>query len=95
MKRPPKLADAEVEFALAGIKGWTRDGGVITKTFTFAKFLDGISWVDKVAVAAERFDHHPDLDIRYRKITATLSTHSAGGLTALDFELAKEMDALM
>ena len=93
--RPSKLGDAEVEYALSALKDWTRAGNAITKTFAFAKFLDGIAWVDKVALAAERLDHHPDLDIRYNKVTATLSTHSAGGLTKSDFGLAKEMDALV
>lgn len=79
---------------MAATKGWTRDGNKITKTFAFAKFLDGIAWVGKVSEAAERLNHHPDLDIRYSKITATLSTHDVGGLTRLDFELATEMDAL-
>lgn len=92
--RPEKLGDAEVEYALSGLKSWTRNGNAISKTFAFAGFLDGIAWVNKVAAAAERLDHHPDLDIRYNKITATLATHSAGGLTKLDFELAREMDAL-
>ncbi len=92
--RPQKLGDGEVEYSLAAIKGWTRTGNAIAKTFVFEKFLDGIAWVGKVAAAAERLDHHPDLDIRYTKVTATLSTHSAGGLTRLDFDLAKEMDAL-
>ncbi len=94
MTRPAKLGDAEIEYALAGIKGWTRAAGAITKTFAFATFMDGIAWVGKVAAAAERLDHHPDLDIRYTKITATLSTHAAGGLTTLDFDLAREMDSL-
>lgn len=92
--RPAKLDDAEVESALVNLKGWTRSADAITKTFKFARFLDGIAWVDRVAQIAERIDHHPALDIRYTKITATLSTHSEGGLTRLDFDLAKEMDAL-
>ena len=92
--RPQKLGDGEVEYSLAAIKGWTRTGNAITKTFAFDKFLDGIAWVGKVAQIAERLDHHPDLDIRYTKVVATLATHSAGGLTKLDFELAKEMDSL-
>lgn len=94
MTRPDRLSEAEVEYALGGISGWARAGGTITKTFTFPAFLDGIRWVQQVAAAAEQLDHHPDLDIRYTKITATLSTHSAGGLTRLDFDLAKAMDAL-
>ena len=92
--RPARLGEAEVEYALANLRGWTRSGSAITKTFAFPKFLDGIAWVDRVAVVAERLDHHPDLDIRYTKVTATLATHSAGGLTQLDFDLAKEMDAV-
>ena len=92
--KPVKLGEAEVEYALANLKGWARTGNAITKTFEFQKFLGGIEWVDRVAQIAERLDHHPDLDIRYTKITATLATHSAGGLTKLDFDLAKEMDAL-
>jgi 4a-hydroxytetrahydrobiopterin dehydratase len=92
--KPTKLDEGEIEYSLAQLKGWTRAANTITKTFAFKKFLDGIAWVDKVALAAEKRDHHPDLDIRYTKITATLSTHSAGGLTKLDFELARELDAL-
>lgn len=91
--KPAKLGEADVEYALANLKGWTRSGNAITKTFAFDKFLAGIAWVDTVALVAERLDHHPDLDIRYTKITATLATHSAGGLTKLDFDLAREMDA--
>ena len=94
MSKPVKLAEGEIEFALSPLKGWTRKENTITKTFAFTKFLDGIAWVDKVALAAEKLDHHPDLDIRYNKITAVLSTHSAGGLTKMDFELAKQMDSL-
>jgi 4a-hydroxytetrahydrobiopterin dehydratase len=94
MTRPTKLGEGDIEFALSSLKGWSRKEGTIVKTFAFAKFLEGIAWVDKVALAAEKLDHHPDLDIRYNKITATLATHSAGGLTALDFELAKRMDSL-
>jgi 4a-hydroxytetrahydrobiopterin dehydratase len=92
--RPTKLGEGDIEFALSSLKGWSRNGNAIVKTFQFAKFLDGIAWVDKVALAAEKLDHHPDLDIRYNKITATLATHSAGGLTSLDFQLAKELDSL-
>lgn len=94
MARPPRLAEADIEYALAGLTGWSRAGTAITRTFTFATFMAGIAWVDRVAAAAERLDHHPDLDIRYTRITATLATHSAGGLTQLDFDLAREMDAL-
>ena len=56
--------------------------------------MAGITFVDRVAVAAERMDHHPDLDIRFIRIVATLSTHSAGGITGTDVQLAHEMDRL-
>lgn len=94
MSRPPKLGDAEVEYALANLKGWTRAGGAISKSFEFPTFAAAIEWVNGAADVAEGMDHHPDLDIRYSKVTATLSTHSAGGLTRLDFDLARELDAL-
>lgn len=94
MTRPPKLGDAEVEYALAELKGWARAGNAITRKYEFKTFPAAIEWVRKVAEEAERMDHHPDLDIRWRNVTATLSTHSAGGLTSLDFALARAMDAL-
>lgn len=95
MTRPLKLGESEVALALSSLSGWSRRGSAIARTFHFASFLDGIAWVDQVALAAEKLDHHPDLDIRYNTITATLSTHSAGGLTVLDFELARQMDSLV
>ena len=94
MKAPKKLSDIEVQRELGALEGWTRKGESLVKTFAFTTFPAGISFVDHVAVAAEEADHHPDLDIRYTKITATLSTHSAGGITANDIALAKEMDRL-
>ena len=94
MKSPTKLSDIEIQRELGSLDGWTRKGESLLKTFTFANFPAGISFVDHVAVAAEEMDHHPDLDIRYTKITASLSTHSAGGITANDVALAKEMDRL-
>ncbi len=90
-----KLSDIEVQRALGALSGWTRRGDAIVKTFAFGKFLDGIGWVDRVAAAAEKMDHHPDLDIRYNKVSATLSTHSSGGITAKDVALATEMERLV
>ena len=94
MPAAPKLSDIEIQRELGSLAGWTRKGESLVKTFTFAKFLDGIGFVDRVALAAEKLDHHPDLDIRYTKISATLSTHSSGGITGLDVKLAREMDQL-
>jgi 4a-hydroxytetrahydrobiopterin dehydratase len=93
---PPaaKLSDIEIQRELGTLAGWTRKGESLIKTFTFPTFMAGISFVDRVAVAAEKMDHHPDLDIRYTKIMVTLSTHSAGGITIHDVNLAREMDRL-
>jgi 4a-hydroxytetrahydrobiopterin dehydratase len=87
-----KLTDAEIAQRLKNASGWTRDGDAIRKSFSFGTFADGIRFVDRVAVAADAMDHHPDVDIRYTTITMTLSTHSAGGLTARDFELAARIE---
>lgn len=88
-----KLTEQEIAARLKGASGWTLEGSTIRKTFTFGKFADGIRFVGRVAAAADAMDHHPDIDIRYTTITMTLSTHSAGGLTAKDFELAAKIDA--
>ncbi len=87
-----KLSEAEITERLRRLSGWSREGGAIRKQFTFPKFADGIRFVDRVAAAADALDHHPDMDIRYTAITMTLSTHSAGGLTARDFELAERIE---
>ena len=94
MPAAPKLSDIEVQRELGTLSGWTRKGESLVKTFAFPTFMAGITFVDRVAVAAEKMDHHPDLDIRYTKISVTLSTHSAGGITGNDVALAREMDQL-
>jgi len=90
----PRLSDIEVQREINAREGWSRKGEAIVKTFEFATFPLGIAWVARVADAAEAANHHPDLDIRYTRITATLSTHDSGGITARDFDLARAMDAL-
>lgn len=87
-----RLSDIDIQRALGTLPGWARRGDALVKTFTFPRFLDGIAFVQRVAEEAERRDHHPDLDIRYTKVTATLSTHSAGGITRKDLELAGAME---
>jgi 4a-hydroxytetrahydrobiopterin dehydratase len=94
MPAAAKLSDIEIQRELATLTGWTRKGESLVKTFEFPTFVAGITFVDRVAAAAEKMDHHPDLDIRYTKISATLSTHSAGGITGNDVTLAREMDKL-
>ncbi len=90
----PRLSDIEIQRELNSLEGWSRRGEAIVKTFEFATFTLAIGWVTRVAEAAEAANHHPDLDIRYTRVLATLSTHDSGGVTARDFVLAREMDAL-
>ena len=89
---PARLSDLEIQRALGGLPGWSRRGDVLTKTFTFPRFLDGIDFVARIAKLAEAANHHPDIDIRYTKILVSLSTHDAGGITAMDLDLAKEIE---
>jgi 4a-hydroxytetrahydrobiopterin dehydratase len=87
-----RLSDIAIQRELGNLTGWSRRGDAITRTFQFRNFLTGIDFVSAVAKAAEAADHHPDIDIRYTKVTCTLSTHSAGGITQKDLNLAKEID---
>jgi 4a-hydroxytetrahydrobiopterin dehydratase len=87
------LSDDAVADALAGLPGWERDGDAIVRTVALPSFRAAIATVDDVADAAEDADHHPDIDIRYATLTFRLSTHSAGGLTAKDPDLAATISA--
>lgn len=89
---PAKLSDLEIQRALGALPGWVRRGDVLTKAFTFPRFGDGIAFVGKVAGIADAMDHHPDIDIRYTKVSFALSTHSAGGITQLDLDLAAKVE---
>ena len=89
-----KLSDLEVQRALGGLAGWSRRGDALVKTYTFARFGEGIAFVGRVAKVADEMDHHPDIDIRYTKIRVALSTHDAGGITGMDVDLAGRIDAL-
>jgi 4a-hydroxytetrahydrobiopterin dehydratase len=94
MEAMPPLADAEIAAALAALPDWSRDGDEIVKTFECASFPAAIAFVVQIGFLAEKADHHPDLDVRWRKVKVALSTHSAGGLTNRDFDLAAEIEAL-
>ena len=89
-----KLSDLEIQRALGDLAGWSRRGDTLVKTFTFDKFARGIAFVDRIAVAADKMNHHPDIDIRYTKIQISLSTHDAGGITQNDLNLAKEIESV-
>jgi 4a-hydroxytetrahydrobiopterin dehydratase len=82
------LDDDAVTTALAGLPGWERDGDSIVRTVALPSFPEAIAVVDRVAEDAESRDHHPDIDVRWRTLTFRLSTHSEGGLTAKDTDLA-------
>jgi 4a-hydroxytetrahydrobiopterin dehydratase len=87
-----KLSDLEIRRALGSLPGWTRKGETLQKTYSFARFADGIRFVQQVAEVADRMDHHPDIDIRYTKIMFSLSTHDAGGITQHDLDLAQKIE---
>ncbi len=89
-----KLTDPEIAGELSGLTGWSREGDALKKTYGLPTFADAIAFVNRVAAAADAMDHHPDMDIRYDKVAFTLSTHSAGGITQLDFDLARRIEEL-
>ena len=80
---------------LSALEGWTGGTDAITRTAELADFPTAIRVVDEVAEAAEAADHHPDIDIRWRRLTFTCSTHSAGGVTAKDLDLAARIDGIV
>ncbi len=87
-----RLSDISIQRELGNLPGWSRRGDVISKTFQFRNFLTGIDFVSAIAKAAEAADHHPDIDIRYTKVICALSTHSAGGITQKDLDMARKID---
>jgi 4a-hydroxytetrahydrobiopterin dehydratase len=89
-----KLTPQSVQEQLGQRPGWTLDGSAIRKLFTFASFPDAIAFVTRLAFDAEAADHHPDLQISYRKVTVTWTTHDAGGLTVKDFAGAEQSDMI-
>jgi 4a-hydroxytetrahydrobiopterin dehydratase len=87
-----KLDEAGIKARLAGLSGWERAGDAIRKEYRFADFAEAMAFVTRVALRAESMNHHPDILINYSRITLTLSTHDAGGLTERDFRLAEKID---
>ena len=88
------LSNDQVTKELQSLMGWSLVGKEIKKTYELKDFVHAMGFVNSVALLAEKANHHPDIDIRWNKVTLTLSTHSAGGLTEKDFKLAKEIDSL-
>ena len=89
------LTDEEVDAAAKGLNGWERADGALRRSVKFPAFLDGIEAVSRVAEHAERKDHHPDIDIRWRTVTFALVTHSEGGITDKDVQMAREIDEIL
>jgi 4a-hydroxytetrahydrobiopterin dehydratase len=90
----PKLSPSQIKSALASVKLWKKKGATIVRTYQFKDFPAAIKFVNAVGRLAEKAWHHPDIDIRWNKVTLTLTTHDAGGLTKKDFALAKKFDRL-
>ncbi len=88
------LSDSEVEARLAGLSGWEREGEEIVRRFQRGDFVGSVRFADSLVAPAEEMGHHPDLEISWDTVTVRISTHSEGGLTAADFELAAKIDAL-
>lgn len=89
------LTNDQVDAALPDLNGWERSDGALRRSIEFPAFLEGIDVVGRVAELAEQKDHHPDIDIRWRTVTFALVTHSAGGITDQDLEMAKAIDQLL
>ncbi len=89
------LNDNEIRERVGALEGWSVVEKSIVKEFTLGDFIEAIGFVNKVAILAEKADHHPDILIEYKRVTLTLSTHSEGGLTNKDFRLAGEIDDLV
>jgi 4a-hydroxytetrahydrobiopterin dehydratase len=88
----PKLTSVEITKGLKELSGWQLEDNAIKKQYTLPSFMDGIRFVDRVALLAEMADHHPDILINYKRVTMTLSTHTEGGITQKDFDLAAEIE---
>jgi 4a-hydroxytetrahydrobiopterin dehydratase len=92
--RMARLSDGEIEERLAGLDGWERSGDAIVKRFDNGDFKGSVEFVNRLTPEAEELNHHPDLEISWKTVTVSITTHSEGGLTEDDFELASRIDAL-
>ncbi len=91
----PKLSEDAITDRLDALSGWSRRGDALVKTFKLPGFPAAVAFVTHIGFLAEAAAHHPDIDIRYNKVTLTLSTHDAGGLTEKDFDLAAAADEVI
>lgn len=93
-KAPIKLGEAEIAQRLTSFPQWAEVAGAIQRTYQFKDFVEAMKFVNRAAELAERVQHHPDILIRWNKVTLSLNTHDAGGITVKDFDLAGELDRL-
>jgi 4a-hydroxytetrahydrobiopterin dehydratase len=91
--KPKRLKSERIQERASATPGWKTGENSIRRTYTFPGFRSALAFVQFVGALAEAVDHHPDIDIRYNTVTLTLSTHSAGGLTDKDFDLADLIDS--
>jgi 4a-hydroxytetrahydrobiopterin dehydratase len=89
-----RLSDEEIEERLSGLDGWERDGDAIRRSFKLEDFKGSVDFVNRLTQVAEEMNHHPDLEISWDTVTVKITTHSEGGLTENDFELAQRIDGL-
>ncbi|HTY78722.1 MAG TPA: 4a-hydroxytetrahydrobiopterin dehydratase [Candidatus Bathyarchaeia archaeon] len=94
MARPARLGDADVSARLTTLPGWSLEAGKLHKAFTFQDFVEAWGFMSAAALVAEAMGHHPDWSNAWNRVTVDLITHDAGGLTALDFDLAARMESL-
>jgi 4a-hydroxytetrahydrobiopterin dehydratase len=90
----PRLHEDEIESRLAELPGWDRHGDAIRRRFEGEDFAFAVALVNRIAPVAEELNHHPDLEVSWGSVTVTVTTHSQGGLTQADFELARRIDAV-
>ena len=89
-----KLSEAEIAQGLGELDGWSQEGDKIAKGFAFRNYLDGTAFASAVGYLAESLDHHPDIEIGWRKVRVSMNTHAVEGLSPYDFELARRIEAL-
>jgi 4a-hydroxytetrahydrobiopterin dehydratase len=89
-----RLSEEEIASRLDGLEGWRRDGEAIVKEVKLGDFKGSVDFVNRLTPVAEEMNHHPDLAISWNRVTVSITTHSEGGLTANDFELASRIDSL-
>ena len=95
MPRPPRLSPDELAAALPGLPLWSGDVDGLRRSIQLPSFRDAVAAIGAIADVAEELDHHPDVDLRWRTLHLTLVSHSAGGVSELDLELARRIDALL